>query len=112
MMTQEKRNPGAVAAAGVSELFCLAAERSEDSRLPLSNQVPIVGTVLEARATLLRDFVFEALAPVESDAAAARLCLKNDDDGGTRYHLKRIVQCIKAAASTFRELEALAGRGG
>jgi hypothetical protein len=63
------------------------------------------------RAALLRDFVFEALAPLESDAAAARLSLKNDDDAGARYHLKRIVECIKAAASTFRDLEALVGRG-
>jgi hypothetical protein len=31
--------------------------------------------VRSARAGLLRDFVFEALAPVESDSAAARLCL-------------------------------------
>jgi hypothetical protein len=64
------------------------------------------------RAALLRDFVFEALAPVESDAAAVRLCLKHDDDAGARYHLKRAIECIKAAASTFRELESLTGRGG
>jgi hypothetical protein len=70
------------------------------------------GSVLETRAALLRDFVFEALAPVESDAVAARLCLKNDDDAGTRYHLKRVVECVKAAASTFRELETLTGRAG
>ena len=56
---------------------------------------------------LLRDFVFEVLAPVESDTAAVRLCLQNDDDVGARYHLKRIVECVKAAASTFRELEAM-----
>ena len=38
--------------------------------------------VRSARAGLLRDFVFEALAPVESDSGAARLCLKHDDDAG------------------------------
>ena len=65
---------------------------------------------LDARASLLRDFVFEALAPVEYDAAAARLCLTNDDDAGARYHIKRVVECVKAAAATFRELEALNGR--
>ena len=63
------------------------------------------------RAGLLRDFIFEALAPVESDAPAARLCLKNDDDAGARYHLKRVVENVKGAASTFRELEALVRRG-
>jgi hypothetical protein len=63
--------------------------------------------VREVREALLRDFVFEALSPVESDSAAARLCLRNDDDVGARYHLKRIVECVKAAASTFRELEAM-----
>ena len=67
-------------------------------------------TALDVRASLLRDFVFEALAPLESDAPAARLCLKNDDDAGARYHLKRVVECVKAAASTFRELESLTGR--
>jgi hypothetical protein len=68
--------------------------------------------IRDDRAALVRDFVFEALAPVECDAAAARLCLRNDDDPGTRYHLKRVVECVKAAAKTFRELEALVGRNG
>jgi hypothetical protein len=36
-----------------------------------------------ARAGLLRDFIFGALAPVESDAPATRLCLKNDDERGS-----------------------------
>lgn len=61
------------------------------------------------RAALLRDFVNEVLEPVECDAPAARLCLRNGDDVGARYHLKRVVECVKAAASTFRELEALRG---
>jgi hypothetical protein len=66
----------------------------------------------EERMALLRDFVFEALMPIEADAAAARLSLKHDDDAGARYHLKRVVECVRAAASTFRELESLNGRGG
>jgi hypothetical protein len=61
----------------------------------------------DAQAALLRDLVFEALYPVERDSAAARLCLEDDDDPGARYHLKRVVECVKTAASTFRELEAL-----
>jgi hypothetical protein len=61
----------------------------------------------DVRVSLLRDFIFEALAPVERDSAAARLCLANDDDAGARYHLKRVVECVKAAAETFRELAAL-----
>ena len=69
-------------------------------------------TALDASAAQLRDFIYQALAPVEADAAAARFCLSNDDDPGARYHLKRVVDCVKAAASTFRELEALIGRGG
>jgi hypothetical protein len=75
----------------------------------MSKIVPFSGQVDrdETRAVLLRDFVFDALAPVEHDSAAARHCLANDDDAGTRYHLKRVVECVKAAASTFRELEAL-----
>ncbi|HME86143.1 MAG TPA: hypothetical protein VKG91_16745 [Roseiarcus sp.] len=67
---------------------------------------------LDARASLLRDFIFEALAPVRHDAAAARLCLRNDDDKGAEYHLRRVVSAVKAAALTFRELETLSGRGG
>jgi hypothetical protein len=64
----------------------------------------------DERAALVRDFVFEALAPVERDSGAVRLCLQNDDDAGARYHLKRIVESVKAAASTFLELNALIGR--
>ena len=63
--------------------------------------------VREVGASLLCDFVFEAMAPVEADSAAVRLSLKNDDDAGARYHLKRVVECVRAAACTFRELEAL-----
>lgn len=68
--------------------------------------------VLDERAALLRGFVFEAMATVEGDSAAVRLCLKNDGDAGARYHLKRVVGCVKAAASTSREIEALIGRAG
>ena len=66
--------------------------------------------VRSVRAALLRDFVYEAMEPVENDSAAARLCLRHDDDVGARYHIKRVVECVKAAASTFRELESLTGR--
>ena len=62
------------------------------------------------QAALLRDSVFETLYPVERDSAAARLCLENNDDAGARYHLRRVVECVKAAASTFRELEALTAK--
>jgi hypothetical protein len=51
----------------------------------------------------------EALAPVESDAPAARLWHKTDDDTGARYHLKRVVECVKAAPATLRELETRLG---
>jgi hypothetical protein len=78
----------------------------------MSGSIAAPQDVRHVRASLLRDFVFEVLAPVESDSAAVRLCLKNDDDVGARYHLKRVVENVKAAASTFRELEALTGRGG
>jgi hypothetical protein len=49
------------------------------------------------------------MAPVERDSEAARLCLENEDDVGAHYHLKRVVECVKAAAATFKELEALLG---
>jgi hypothetical protein len=61
----------------------------------------------DVRAGLLRDFIYEALEPVEHDCVAARACLRNDDDVGAKYHLKRVVECVKAATATFRELEAL-----
>jgi hypothetical protein len=59
------------------------------------------------RAALLRDFISVTLEPVERDALATRLCLQNDDDTGARYHLKRVVAGVKAAASTFGELQEL-----
>ena len=77
----------------------------------MSGPTEAIQDIRDARAGLLRDFIFEALAPVESDAPATRLS-ENDDDAGARYHLKRVVECVKAAASTFRELEALIARGG
>jgi hypothetical protein len=61
----------------------------------------------DVRAGLFRDAVFEMLEPVEHDSAAARHCLANGDDVAARYHLKRVVECVKAAAATFKELEAL-----
>jgi propanediol dehydratase small subunit len=67
----------------------------------------IPASVAAVRADLLRDAIFEMLEPVEHDSAAARHCLSNADDVGARYHLKRVVECVKAAAATFRELEAL-----
>lgn len=74
----------------------------------MSVTLPIQGGDIDAvRINLLRDFVYEALTPVERDAGAAKLCLDNNDDTGARYHLKRVVECVKAAAATFRELEVL-----
>jgi hypothetical protein len=61
------------------------------------------------RASLLRDFIDEALEPVEHDSAATRHCLSNNDDVSARYHLKRVVECVRAAAATFKELEGLIG---
>jgi hypothetical protein len=63
------------------------------------------------RAALLRDFIQEALEPVKRDAPATRLCLRNNDDAGTGYHLKRIIAGVTAAASTFGELEEVIGGG-
>ena len=77
----------------------------------MSGPIEALQDVRQVPASLLRDFVFEVLAPVETDSAAARLCLKNNDDARARYHLKRVVENVKAAPSTFRELEALVGRG-
>src|SRR3984893_16059899 len=108
-MNPNSKNPAAREAGRAPNAFFLAAERSEHPQASAKTQGN--ETVSDVRAALLRDFVFEALAPLESDAAAARLSLKNDDDAGARYHLKRVVECVKAAASTFRDLEALVGRG-
>jgi hypothetical protein len=47
------------------------------------------------RAALLRDFIGEA----------------HDDGAGARYRFKRIVACIKAAASTFGELQEVVASG-
>ena len=71
----------------------------------------INSSIADVRAELLRDFVFEALAPVEHDAAAARLCLRSNDDAGAKYHLKRAVAHMKAATASFNELTALAANG-
>ena len=69
------------------------------------------GDIENTRADLLRDFTYETLAPVSNDVDAVRLCLKNNDDAGARYHLKRAVACMKAAATSLNELEALMSGG-
>jgi hypothetical protein len=107
-MNPNSKNPAAREAGRAPNSFCLAAERSEHTQASAKTQGN--ETVSDVRAALLRDFVFEALAPLESDAAAARLSLKNDDDAGARYHLKRVVECVESAAATFRELETVTGK--
>ena len=107
-MRPATRSPASLAAGRASNSFCVAAEQSEDSQ----TASPVQEDIRETRAALLRDFVFGALAPVVDDAEAARLCLKHDDDAGAQYHLKRVVECVKAAASTFRELESVTRRAG
>jgi hypothetical protein len=76
---------------------------------PATDVVAAAPSVAAVRLSMLRDAIFEMLEPVEHDSAAARHCLSNDDDVGARYHLKRVVECVKAAAATFKELEALLG---
>jgi hypothetical protein len=73
---------------------------------PAADAVAASPSLAAVRASLLRDFIYEALEPVERDSAVARLCVANDDDVGAKYHLKRVVECVKAATATFRELEA------
>jgi hypothetical protein len=111
MMTAENPAPRAKAGSradiGVEQTFNTASASNWEAGAVAIEAAQGVGNV---RAALLRDFVFEALAPVEIDAAAVRLCLRHDDDAGARYHLRRVVECVKAAASTFRELESLTGR--
>ena len=58
---------------------------------PAADAVAASPSLAAVRASLLRDFIYEALEPVEHDCVAARACLRNDDDAGTKYHLKRIV---------------------
>jgi hypothetical protein len=73
-MNPNSKNPAAREAGRAPNSFCLAAERSEHTQASAKTQGN--ETVSDVRAALLRDFVFEALAPLESDAAAARLSLK------------------------------------
>ena len=62
------------------------------------------------QADAIRDGVFAVLTPVSNDATCACLCLRNNDDRGARYHLERVVNAVKLAASAFRQLESLTGR--
>ena len=74
---------------------------------PLNPTAAHAQDVRAERAALLRGFISEALEPAERDAEAARLCLKNEDDTGAHYHLKRVIAAVKSAAVTFRELSEL-----
>jgi hypothetical protein len=100
---EAKENPAPLAGGDQAGLLCSAASKPRDSPPADVSQIAAGSSTRDVRASLMRDFIFEALEPVERDSAAVRLCLANDDDVGARYHLKRVVECVKAAAATFRE---------
>jgi hypothetical protein len=53
-MRASTKNPAPPAGGQASELFCLAAERSEDSHPPLCNQAPILGIDISAKGAIAR----------------------------------------------------------
>ena len=78
---------------------------TEGSRL--TTQSPSEVALADAGAVcdgLARDAVYEALAPVENELAACLASLRNDDDTGTRYHLRRIVLAVKSAALEYNTM--------
>jgi hypothetical protein len=93
----------------------LAAAPAANTQTDLRSPANVIGIdpgaprACDERKVLMRDFVFDVLAPIEADATAARPSLKHDYGAGARYHLKRVIECAKAAASTLRELESLNG---
>ena len=54
--------------------------------------------------SLARDAVYEALAPLENELAACLASLRNDDDTGARYHLRRIVVAVRSAALEYNKM--------
>lgn len=66
--------------------------------------------VRDVRVRLARDDIHAALGPVSRHSEAARLCLELDDDEGLEHHLRRIVDGVRLAAQTYRELRALLSR--
>jgi hypothetical protein len=50
---------------------------------------------------LARDHVYEVLQAVEGELVACLAALRNNDETGTRYHLRRIVIGVTAAAVTL-----------
>jgi hypothetical protein len=63
--------------------------------------------VRECRIRLARDDIHAALGPVSHHSEAARLCLELDDDGGLEHHLRHVVDGVRSAAQTYRELKDL-----
>ena len=63
--------------------------------------------VRECRIRLSRDDIHAALGPVSRHSEAARLCLELDDDEGLEHHLRRVVDGVRLAAQTYRELKDL-----
>ena len=111
-MTQEKRNPGAVGAAGASERFCLAAEHSEDSHLPLKHQAsfgtagPSPEAVAEAEEFLL-DEIYHALGLIASYTASALEAARRGDLEELRLRLRvQLRDCFRYAVEIHNLLPA------
>ena len=81
------------------------------TNMPQASRFGNAKNLLADKAAMSRDFVSEALEPVGNDSEAALCCLSNADDRGARYHLARVVSCVRAAAAEFRALEALTAGG-
>jgi hypothetical protein len=110
--------------------FCLAAERTEDSPLPLKHQYSIATddapapvdrrtstsglsvAVREVRIRLARNDIYDALCPVSCHAEAALLCIEAADDDGLEHHLRRVVDDVRKAAQKHKELRALLAEPG
>jgi hypothetical protein len=63
--------------------------------------------VRELRIRLAREDIEKALWPVSRDSESALNSIENTDDDGLTHHLRRVVECVKAAAWKHRELRLL-----
>ena len=89
-MANEATSPGSVTACSIG-----------------STPATLSAALRECRIRVARDDIHAALGPVSRHSDAAMLCLELDDDKGLEHHLRRVVDGVRSAARTYRDLRAL-----
>jgi hypothetical protein len=116
-MDLQMRNPAPLAAGRASDVFCLAAERSEDNPNLLKTQEALASRGPSAEAVAAaRDLVFEGLVETGSLAESYSRSLAEaawrGDRSTVEVHLRQLRACIVTSIGIFKQLDGVEAKGG